>query len=113
MINNNSNIVNHHKGNFSTENSSISTRTEDSEDNKVVNGFKRIHSDQNLPSREVQNQIAICAGCNSKIQDKYVFNLMNSTWHGECLQCSQCGQALRESCFSKNGLLYCKEDYIK
>ena len=112
MINNNNSIINQNKTNFSIENVSTNTRVEETEDNKV-SGLKHVHSNQSLPNREIQNQIAICSGCNLKIHDKYVFNLMNTTWHGECLQCSQCGQVLRESCFSKNGLLYCKDDYIK
>lgn len=54
-----------------------------------------------------------CTGCQLSIEDKYVFNLMNTYWHEDCLQCSQCRIQLQKTCFFKNGLLYCKEDYLK
>ncbi len=54
-----------------------------------------------------------CASCHLSIDDKYIFNLMNKYWHEECLQCSQCSQLLHQTCFYKNGLLFCKEDYLK
>ncbi len=55
----------------------------------------------------------LCSYCNMVIEEKYLFKLMDSYWHEECLRCSQCGIGLRNSCFSKNGLLFCKEDYFK
>jgi hypothetical protein len=54
-----------------------------------------------------------CASCHLAIDDRYIFNLMNTYWHEECLQCSQCGQLLNQTCFFKNGLLFCKGDYLK
>ena len=54
-----------------------------------------------------------CASCHLTIDDKYIFNLMDTYWHGECLQCSQCGHLLQQTCFFKNGLLFCKDDYLK
>ncbi len=71
------------------------------EKNQCVNA-KTTHS--NVPS---------CASCHSSIDDKYLCNLMNMYWHEECLLCSQCGCALNQTCFFKNGQLYCKDDYLK
>ena len=59
------------------------------------------------------NNKKCCASCHLAIDDKYIFNLMNTYWHEECLQCSQCSQLLHQTCFFKNGLLFCKEDYLK
>lgn len=54
-----------------------------------------------------------CASCQQSIEDKYIFNLMNMYWHEECLTCSQCCALLNQSCFFKNGQLFCKDDYFK
>jgi hypothetical protein len=67
------------------------------------------------PQNQHSNQQALtrCTGCQLTIEDKYVFNLMNTYWHEECLQCSQCRALLHKTCFFKNGLLFCKDDYLK
>ena len=54
-----------------------------------------------------------CASCHLAIDDRYIFNLMNTYWHEDCLQCSQCGQLLHQTCFYKNGQLFCKSDYLR
>ena len=64
-------------------------------------------------NRPIIQQLTRCTGCQLGIEDKYVFNLMNTYWHEECLQCSQCRILLKKTCFFKNGLLFCKDDYLK
>lgn len=54
-----------------------------------------------------------CANCLLPIEDKFICNMMNMYWHEECLTCSQCFCMLNQSCFFKNGLLFCKDDYFK
>lgn len=58
-------------------------------------------------------RVPTCVSCRLSIEDKYIFNLMNMFWHEECLTCSQCCTLLNQSCFFKNGQLFCKEDYFK
>ncbi len=75
--------------------------------NEITNTKLELSGDNN------SNKEKCCASCHLSIDDKYIFNLMNTYWHEECLQCSQCNQLLRQTCFYKNGLLFCKEDYLK
>lgn len=37
------------------------------------------------------------------------------SWHGSCLRCFRCSQPLDSelSCFSRDGNIYCKEDYYR
>jgi LIM homeobox transcription factor 1 len=56
---------------------------------------------------------AICASCHQAIDDKFIYTLMDTYWHERCLQCSECGTLLKETCFYKNKQLYCKSDYFK
>jgi hypothetical protein len=60
-----------------------------------------------------QQQLHACASCHATIDDKYLLNLMNMYWHEECLICSQCNCLLDQTCFFKNGQLFCKDDYYK
>lgn len=55
----------------------------------------------------------ICAGCQGQIVDKYLLNVLDRTWHIRCVQCSDCGCALNDKCFSKEGKLYCRTDFFR
>lgn len=68
---------------------------------------------QNFDSNKFMYPIPTCSKCHINIDDKYVFNISNTYWHEECLLCSQCGIFLNQSCFLRNGQLFCKEDYFK
>jgi hypothetical protein len=35
----------------------------------------------------------------------------NASWHEECLYCSECHISLSNSCFIKDGRLFCRNDY--
>lgn len=56
-----------------------------------------------------------CSGCQCQIQDRYYLLVMDRVWHLGCLRCYDCKQSLdtQQSCFSKDGLIYCKDDYFK
>ena len=56
-----------------------------------------------------------CSGCLCQIQDRYYLLVMDRMWHLSCLRCCDCKQSLdtQQSCFSKDGLIYCKDDYFK
>jgi LIM homeobox protein 2/9 len=53
------------------------------------------------------DRAALCAGCGGKISDKQ--------WHMRCLKCCECKLNLESelTCFSKDGSIYCKEDYYR
>ncbi len=56
-----------------------------------------------------------CSGCMCLIQDRYYLLVMERAWHLNCLCCFDCKQSLdsQQSCFAKDGIIYCKDDYFK
>ena len=56
-----------------------------------------------------------CSGCLCQIQERYYLLVMDKAWHLNCLRCFECKQSLdsQQSCFTKDGVIYCKEDYFK
>ncbi|MBN3277470.1 LHX2 protein, partial [Polyodon spathula] len=55
----------------------------------------------------------ICAGCGGRVYDRYFLLAVDRPWHAGCLRCSLCQRSLdaQLTCFSKDGAIYCKEDY--
>ncbi|CAG5135156.1 unnamed protein product, partial [Candidula unifasciata] len=56
-----------------------------------------------------------CAGCGGRIQDRFLLLAMDRYWHTGCLKCSCCQAQLGEigtSCFTKAGMILCRNDYI-
>ncbi|VVC86123.1 unnamed protein product [Leptidea sinapis] len=56
-----------------------------------------------------------CAGCGGKIQDRYYLLAVDRQWHAACLRCCECRLTLDSevTCFSRDGNIYCKEDYYR
>ncbi|CAF0859419.1 unnamed protein product [Brachionus calyciflorus] len=56
-----------------------------------------------------------CQQCLQLIQDRYYLQVMDKTWHLNCLRCVDCKLSLdsQQTCFAKDGLIYCKDDYYK
>ncbi|KHN86336.1 LIM/homeobox protein Lhx9 [Toxocara canis] len=54
-----------------------------------------------------------CAACLLPIVDQYFLMIGERSWHSECLRCCLCGRTLHtaSSCFYKDGLVFCREDY--
>lgn len=58
---------------------------------------------------------SLCAGCGGKIADRYYLLAVDRQWHVRCLKCCECKLALDSelTCFSRDGNIYCKEDYYR
>ncbi|XP_022125272.1 LIM/homeobox protein Lhx9-like [Pieris rapae] len=56
-----------------------------------------------------------CAGCGGRIQDRFYLLAVDRQWHGSCLRCCECRLPLDSelTCFSRDGNIYCKEDYYR
>ncbi|GAB1607005.1 LIM domain transcription factor LMO4.1-like [Argonauta hians] len=73
----------------------------------------------NSPNNVMNNQIPrakSCAGCGAKIVDKFLLYAMDRYWHTGCLKCACCQAPLGEigsSCFTKAGMILCRNDYIR
>ena len=61
------------------------------------------------------DRVALCAGCGRKIADRYYLLAVDKQWHMRCLKCCECKLNLESelTCFSKDGSIYCKEDYYR
>ncbi|XP_075303517.1 LIM domain transcription factor LMO4.1 [Anarrhichthys ocellatus] len=58
----------------------------------------------------------LCAGCGGRIADRFLLFSMERYWHTRCLKCSCCHAQLGEyssTCYSKGGMILCKNDYIR
>lgn len=60
-------------------------------------------------------RVALCAGCGRKISDRYYLLAVDKQWHMRCLKCCECKLNLESelTCFSKDGSIFCKEDYYR
>ncbi|KAK5642455.1 hypothetical protein RI129_008622 [Pyrocoelia pectoralis] len=56
-----------------------------------------------------------CAGCGTRIHDRYYLLAVDRQWHGHCLKCCECKLPLDSelTCFAREGNIYCKEDYYR
>jgi len=61
------------------------------------------------------NSTNICSGCGQRIFDRYYVLAVDRQWHNECLKCHRCGTVLsgHTTCFSRDGLILCKDDYYR
>ena len=55
----------------------------------------------------------VCAECNRHIEDQYVLRVGDSSLHQDCLKCAACRAPLTDSCFSKFGQFYCRQDFYR
>ncbi|XP_035240377.1 LIM/homeobox protein Lhx1 isoform X2 [Anguilla anguilla] len=54
-----------------------------------------------------------CAGCERPILDRFLLNVLDRAWHVKCVLCCECKCNLTEKCFSREGKLYCKNDFFR
>uniref|UniRef100_A0A1I8MC98 Homeobox domain protein n=1 Tax=Musca domestica TaxID=7370 RepID=A0A1I8MC98_MUSDO len=58
-----------------------------------------------------EKNFEVCEGCGLKIHDRYLMNVGDTNWHESCLSCCYCGLQLHQTCYVRNGKMYCKMDY--
>ncbi|XP_015921048.1 LIM/homeobox protein Lhx5 isoform X1 [Parasteatoda tepidariorum] len=54
-----------------------------------------------------------CAGCERPIMDRYICSVLDRSWHAKCVVCCECKCTLQEKCYSREGKLYCRNDFFK
>ncbi|KAK1882999.1 LIM/homeobox protein Lhx1 [Dissostichus eleginoides] len=53
-----------------------------------------------------------CSSCEKPILDRFLLKVLDRPWHIKCVQCCDCKCTLTEKCFSREGKLYCKNDFF-
>ncbi|PIK45227.1 putative LIM/homeobox protein Lhx4 isoform X2 [Apostichopus japonicus] len=66
-----------------------------------------------ISSAYIAEAIPRCAGCQDPILDRFILKVLDRSWHAKCLQCADCHLQLNDRCFSRNGQVFCKEDFFK
>ncbi len=76
---------------------------------------RQLNSSADLLNNTVASSIPECSGCFCLIQERYYLLVMDRAWHMSCLRCVDCKSSLdsQHSCFTKDGFIYCKDDYFK
>lgn len=54
-----------------------------------------------------------CASCEKPIVDRFLLKVLDRPWHIKCVQCCDCKCTLTDKCFSREGKLYCKNDFFR
>ena len=54
-----------------------------------------------------------CGGCGEPIIDRYLLNVLDKTWHASCVRCVDCNLPLTEKCYSRDGRLFCRDDFFR
>jgi len=54
-----------------------------------------------------------CAACQEPILDQWIYEVSDRLWHEHCLRCSECHQRLTEKCYSRDGKLFCQQDFYR
>ncbi|XP_053552164.1 LIM/homeobox protein Lhx2 [Bombina bombina] len=89
-------------------------RRSKTETSAISSAIDRGETETTMPSISI-DRAALCAGCGGKISDRYYLLAVDKQWHMRCLKCCECKLNLESelTCFSKDGSIYCKEDYYR
>ncbi|XP_032993566.1 LIM/homeobox protein Lhx2 isoform X2 [Lacerta agilis] len=81
----------------------------------ISSAIDRGETELGMPSMSGERGATLCAGCGAKISDRYYLLAVDKQWHMRCLKCCECKLNLESdlTCFSKDGSIYCKEDYYR
>ncbi|XP_059055136.1 protein apterous-like isoform X2 [Achroia grisella] len=56
-----------------------------------------------------------CAGCGTRITDRYYLLALERRWHTPCLRCCECKMPLdsEQRCYARDSNIFCKNDYFR
>lgn len=57
--------------------------------------------------------LILCAGCEKPILDKFLLNVLDRTWHADCVRCFDCHAPLTDKCFSRESKIFCRSDFFR
>ncbi|XP_015757452.1 PREDICTED: LIM/homeobox protein Lhx1-like [Acropora digitifera] len=62
---------------------------------------------------QICSMVQQCAGCELPISDKFLLKVLDRLWHIKCVHCHDCKSALTNKCYSREGKLFCKNDFYR
>lgn len=69
------------------------------------------------PSTSPERKPLICAKCQHVINDRFYMQVMDRSWHDQCLRCDYCacqlGDAYNQSLFTRDNRVLCRTDYMR
>nr|XP_032832334.1 LIM/homeobox protein Lhx3 [Petromyzon marinus] len=65
------------------------------------------------PPRASSPGVPVCAGCSARIHGRFLLRAVDLAWHPRCLRCAECGERLTDSCYSRDGRLFCRDDFFR
>ncbi|GJQ67227.1 hypothetical protein Trydic_g8133 [Trypoxylus dichotomus] len=74
------------------------------------------HPHHSVNNNNNNNTVKVCAGCGGKIMERFLLHALDRYWHNGCLKCTCCSAMLADigsSCFTKGGMILCKQDYMR
>ncbi|CAF0727445.1 unnamed protein product [Didymodactylos carnosus] len=63
--------------------------------------------------RNMPLTVSQCFGCAQSIYDPLISNVLDRFWHPDCVKCYSCRAILSDKCYSRDGKLFCKDDFYK
>lgn len=72
-----------------------------------------VHAPSGAAVQRPGKMIVCCNGCQKPITGKFLVTVLERTWHAECVRCTDCGCALTDKCFSREGKLFCRSDFFR
>lgn len=64
-------------------------------------------------TRNVTPIVQTCSACSQPVYTSTISNVLDRSWHPECVRCVVCRCSLTDQCYSRDGKLFCKDDFIK
>lgn len=62
--------------------------------------------------RNTVTSLTQCASCLNDLDDRTI-SALGQNWHIDCFRCSVCDDQLSHWYFEKDGLLFCRDDYLQ
>ncbi|XP_055305060.1 LIM domain kinase 1 isoform X2 [Sitodiplosis mosellana] len=62
--------------------------------------------------RNSLSSLTQCASCLNDLDDR-IISALGQNWHTDCFRCSVCDEQLANWYFEKDGLLFCRDDYLQ
>jgi LIM homeobox protein 3/4 len=71
------------------------------------------HIQTTSSQQQHQDSTPICAGCGTRIFDRFILRVQDKSWHAKCLRCTDCLIQLTDKCYSRSGQVFCKDDFSR